>query len=816
MLKQRLVVIGNGMAGARAVEEVLARGGGEMFDIVMFGDEPYGNYNRIMLSNILSGQQSYDEIYLNPLDWYAETGITLHAGARVTEIDRFAKVVTAANGVRAPYDVLLIATGSRSFMPPIDGLHMPDGTLKPGAFGFRTIDDTNGMIAAAGPGRRAAVIGGGLLGLEAARGLQTHGCAVTVVHLSGHLMPQQLDPPGGAMLKTAMERMGITVRLNASTSQVLGAERVEGLVFKDGSTLDCDLLVVAAGIRPNSELALRCGLTVERAIVVDHQMRSVDDPDIFVVGECAQHRGIVYGLVAPLWDQARVFADQVTGRDAEAAYFGSKLATKLKVMGVELASMGLTDPREPQDEVIQFQEPAKGTYKKLIVRDGRLVGGILMGDISKAAFLMQAFDRDTKLPDERLSLLFDLGAPPQKVTLDEMPAAAQVCNCNGISKAAIGAAVAAGARSPTAVMNATRAGKGCGSCKGLVADLVAWFAGGEVEEDPSVHYYVPCIPLRKQELIAEIRARGLRSVSAVFAELAGGVEDAGSKIPLASLLNTVWPGEYEDERDARFINDRVHGNIQKDGTFSVVPEMPGGICTPEELMRIAQAAVKYQVPLVKLTGGQRIDLVGVRKEDLPGIWQDIGMPAGHAWGKSYRTCKSCIGIDYCRFGLGDSMGLAQRIERTFRALSDSPGKMKLGTAGCPRNCSEALIKDLGAIAIGEGKWEIRVGGAGGAHVRMGDLLATVDGEDAVMKVAGRFMQFYREDAKYKERTYTWVARLGIERIRAVVVEDSEGWGARFDAEIEAAIAAYRDPWKDGAAPKTANQFASRIPVEAGE
>ena len=814
MSKRKLVVVGNGMAGARAVEEVLARGGAALFDIVMFGDEPHGNYNRIMLSNILSGQQSYDEIFLNPLAWYEENGIKLHAGARVTEIDRFAKIVTAANGVREPYDVLLIATGSRSFMPPIPGLHLQDKSLKPGAFGFRTIEDTQGMVAAAGPGKRAVVVGGGLLGLEAGRGLLTHGCDVTVVHLGKHLMEAQLDTASGAMLKTAMERMGIKVLLATSTAEVLGADKVEGLLFKDGATIDCDLLVVCAGIRPNAEIGTRCGLTVERAIVVDNHMRAVDDMNIYVVGECAQHRGMVYGLVAPLWDQAKVFADHVTQRDREAAYHGSKLATKLKVMGVELASMGLTEPKEERDEIIQFQEPARGTYKKLIVRDGRLVGGILMGDISKAAFLMQAFDRDSPLPDERLSLLFDLGAPPQKITLDEMPAEAQICNCNGISKAAIGAAVAAGNKTLLAVMNATRAGKGCGSCKGLVGDVVAWFAGGTVEEDPAIHYYVPCIPMKKQELIAAIKAHDLHSVSAVFATLAGGHEDPASKIPLASLLNTIWPGEYEDERDARFINDRVHGNIQKDGTFSVVPEMAGGICTPAELMRIAQAAIKYDVPLVKMTGGQRIDLVGVRKEDLPGIWRDIGMPAGHAWGKSYRTCKSCIGIDYCRFGLGDSMGLAQRIERTFRALSDSPGKMKLGTAGCPRNCSEALIKDLGAVAVGDGTWEIVVGGAGGAHVRKADLLCTVDSEDAVMKIAGRFMQFYREDAKYKERTYTWVPRIGIERIRAVVVDDSEGWGARFDAAIEAAIAAYRDPWKDGDAPRTENQFASLIPVEA--
>jgi nitrite reductase (NADH) large subunit len=363
------------------------------------------------------------------------------------------------------------------------------------------------------------------------------------------------------------------------------------------------MVVVSAGIKPNAEVGLRAGLTVERAIVTDNHMRSVDDRNIYVIGECAQHRGRVYGLVAPLWEQARVFAEHVTGFNRNAQYHGSKLATKLKVMGVELASMGITEARDDQDETIQFSEPRKGTYKKLIVRDGRLVGGILLGDIAKAAYLMQAYDRDTRLPEERLSLLFDLGTPPQRVTLDEMQADAQICNCNGVTKGAIGACVASGRRSAKAVMDATRAGMGCGSCKSLIADLVAWYCGGEVEEDPSVHYYVPCIPLRKAELTAAIKQQGLRSVSSVFRALADGREHGASKPALASLLITIWKDEYEDERDARFINDRVHGNIQKDGTFSVVPEMPGGICTPDQLRRIADAADKYAVPLVKLTGG---------------------------------------------------------------------------------------------------------------------------------------------------------------------------------------------------------------------
>jgi nitrite reductase (NADH) large subunit len=808
------VVIGNGMAGARAVEEVLARGGAAQFEITMFGEEPYGNYNRILLSNILSGVQDSDEIYINPLSWYAENNITLHAGARVEEIDRAARAVRAGDGSVAHYDKLLIATGSRSFIPPIKGAMDENGALRPGIFGFRTIDDCTAIMESARRSPRAAVLGGGLLGLEAARGLLNHGCEVHVVHLGNQLMPAQLDAPGAKILKTAMEKMGVNIHLEKSTSEVLGAPNVTGLAFKDGSSIECDMLVIAAGIRPNAELGLRCGLTVERAIVVDNHMRSVDDTDVYVVGECAQHRGFVYGLVAPLWDQAKVFADHITGKNLAAAYHGSKLATKLKVMGVELASMGITEAQEERDEIIQFTEPAKGTYKKLIVRDGRLVGGILMGDISKAAYLMQAFDRDSKLPDERLSLLFDLGTPSEKVTLDEMPGDAQVCNCNGVSKKAIGDCIAGGKKTAKAVMGATRAGMGCGSCKGLVNELVTWFAGGELEEDPSVHYYVPCIPMAKPELTKAILDHGLRSVSAVFKALAaGGLEDAPSKPALASLLITIWKEQYEDQRDARFINDRVHGNIQKDGTFSVIPEMAGGVCTPAQLQRIADVAVKYEVPLVKVTGGQRIDLVGIPKEQLPDVWRDLDMPAGWAWGKSYRTCKSCIGDDYCRFGLGDSMGLAQKIETRFRGI-DSPGKLKLATAGCPRNCSEALIKDVGAVAIGEGRWEIYVGGAGGSHVRKGDLLCTVSSEDEVIRLTGRFMQWYRENAKYKERTYTFIERVGIERVRAVVVDDADGTAASLDAEMERSVAAAKDPWKEADAPKTENQFVSRIPMEA--
>ncbi len=634
---------------------------------------------------------------------------------------------------------------------------------------------------------------------------------VDVVHRSHHLMNQQLDPQAGAILRTTMEQMGVGVHLGKNTVAVLGDERVTGLRFADGSTLMCDMVVIAAGIKANAEIGHRCGLRVQRAILVDNQMRSMDDPDIYVVGECAQHRGHVYGLVAPLWEQAKVLADHITGKNLNAAYHGSKVATKLKVMGVEMAAMGITEPVDDRDEIVQFTEPKKGTYKKLIIRDGRLVGGILLGDISKAAYLMQAFDRNTPLPEERLTLLFDLGAPSKKVTVEEMPADMQICNCNGVSKGAIVSCIKAGKRSPKAVMEATRAGMGCGSCKTMVNEVVEWACGGEVEEDPSVHYYVPGVPLSKPDLIRACREQNLKSVSAVFQVLAGGNEDAGSKPGLASLLNTIWAHEYIHEQDARFINERVHANIQKDATFSVVPQIAGGVTTPDQLRRIADVADKYKVPMVKLTGGQRIDMLGIKKDDLPNVWRDLGMPSGHAYGKSYRTCKSCVGTEFCRFGVGDSTSLAIKIENKFKGI-DSPGKMKLATAGCPRNCSEAMVKDLGAVAVEGGKWEIYIGGAAGAHIRKGDLLCTVNSQEEVIQISARFMQYYRENAKYLERTYAFVPRIGLDKIRAIVVDDSEGIAARLDAAMEASIAAYRDPWEEAYTAARPTEFATILPV----
>ncbi len=814
--KKKLVVIGNGMAGARVVEEILKRAPNQ-FDITMFGAEPYGNYNRILLSNVLNGSQQTTEIFMNPLAWYRENNITLHAGVKATKIDRERKIVigtslkkearayavdASTDGVppiEETYDHVIIATGSRPFVPPMEGFGAP------GTFLFRTIDDCNQIANFAKRCKKAAVIGGGLLGLEAARGLLTHGVEVTVLEAAPQLMNAQLDPESGQMLKNTMESMGVKVILEKVTAKIVSENGcVIRLDFKDGSTLETDMVVVSAGIRPIAEIAAASGLTVNKAIVCDDQMRT-SDPDVFAVGECVEHRGKIYGLVDPIWEQTNVLADVITNTNPKSAYLGSKLGTKLKVMGVELASMGETKPSQPTDEVIVYREPAQGIYKKLIIRGNQIAGAILLGEIEAADTLLQMFKAGTKAPDRRADLLFGAPSGVSLLNAADLPDNAQICNCNGVSKKQIVTAIQDKACTSVAKVGAcTKAGTGCGSCKSLVAQLIEAFAG-EVGFDPAEHYYVPGVPLEKSQLVAEIKNRGLKSVSAVFRELASGKEDPGSKVGLASLLKTLWPGEYEDERDARFINDRVHANIQKDGTFSVVPRIYGGVTSPAELRRIADVADKYNVPMVKITGGQRIDLLGVKKEDLPKIWRDLGIPSGHAYTKAFRTCKSCVGTDFCRYGVGDSIALAQKIERRFQGI-ESPHKLKLATAGCPRNCSEAYVKDIGAVAIEGGMWEVYVGGAAGGSVRKGDLLCTVKTHDEVLKYMGRFMQYYREHGKYLERSYGFCERVGIEQLRKILVEDSLGICARLDDEIQKAVDAYKDPWKESELPAYPQQF----------
>jgi nitrite reductase (NADH) large subunit len=792
--KPKLVVIGNGMAGARFVEDVLAADP-DRFDITVFGDEPYGNYNRILLSNVLNGSQDAKEIFLNPLDWYGDNGVTLHAGQRVTRVDRGAKRVYAGE-LMVEYDYLVFATGSKPFVPPVPG------TSLHGVFVFRTLDDCRHIAEYAKGCKTAVVIGGGLLGLEAAKGLMTHDVKVTVVEMAPWLMSVQLDEAGGKVLGQTIERMGITALTGANTTELIGHTQVTGVRFADGSEVQADMVVISAGIRANSDLAKECGLTVERGIVIDDQMRT-DDPAVFAVGECAQHRGVVYGLVAPIWEQTKVLAKVLTAVDATATYTGSKIATKLKVMGVELASMGRIADVQPTDEVVQFSEPARRVYWKVIVRDGKVNAACLLGDLGPADDLMTMFHAGTPVPERRLELFFTANSDQKESSLADLPDSHQICDCNGVSKKTVCDAIKAGKCTVPAVGKATRAGTGCGSCKKLVKGLIEAVAGG-VKADPSESWYVPAVPLDKPTLVAEVKARGLKSVSAVLRELGTG-DDEKSRNGLASMLKGLWGSEYVDERDSRFINDRVHANIQKDGTFSVIPRTYGGVTTADDLIRIGQVAKKYKVPMVKYTGGQRIDLLGVKKDDLPKVWADLGMPSGYAYTKALRTVKTCVGSEFCRYGTNDSTGLGIDLEKRFQGF-EFPAKVKLGVSGCPRNCAESTVKDVGVVATEGGEWEVSVGGAAGAHVRKTDVLCRVKTKAEALRVIGRFLIYYRDNAKWLERTYDFVPRVGIEKLRQIIAEDSLGIGDQLDAEVEKTIAAYVDPWLERDTPAFAGQF----------
>ena len=545
--KQKLVVIGNGMAGARFVEEMVALGGQQSYDITVIGEEECGNYNRILLSGVLSGSHHPDDIFINPVEWYAAHGVELHTGVRVIGIDRKGKMAYGAGGLLMPYDKLVIATGSSPFVPPMDGLITDDGAYRKGAFVFRTLEDCKEIIDyAAGGARSAAIIGGGLLGLEAARGLANRGMDVHVVHLMPWLMDQQLDPQSGELLMQSLEESGVRFYLEKLTTAVLGEDCVTGIEFKDGTTLDCDMLVISAGIRPNVDLARMAGLHVRRGILVNDGLTCRNDQDIYAIGECAEHRSQVYGLVGPLWDQARVLAERLSGSNAEAAYAGSRVATKLKVMDVELAVAGDKDALTEDDEVVTYVEPNRHVYKKVIVRDGKVAGAILLGDGAAAPRILQAFDRQELLPENRSELLFPLAAEAgPTMNVADMPDAARICDCNGVTKGRILAAAEQGCGSLKAVCDATRAGSGCGSCKPQVQAVLDLIAGPKEIDAPPADYYVPSIALTRPELIGAIKAMGLKSVPATLAALSGNRSDPSADLRLASLLQTVWGDDWD-------------------------------------------------------------------------------------------------------------------------------------------------------------------------------------------------------------------------------------------------------------------------------
>ena len=796
---KRLVVVGNGMAGMACVEQILAYGAA--FDITVFGDETHVNYNRVLLSSVLAGEKPDDDIVINPIEWYQRHGIGLRLGVRIIDVDPVAKTVTGNDGSVTAYDTLLLATGSRAWLPPVDGID------KDGVFVFRTLDDTRELLSRSGPGVKAVVIGGGLLGLEAARGLQVRGCDVTVVHLSATLMERQLDETGGEYLTIAMEALGVQVMLGRSTSSILGDERVEGVAFVDGTKIEADLVVVAAGIRPNVELGRKAGLTVNRGIVVNDHMET-SRPDIFAVGECVEHNGTCYGLVAPLFEQGKVLAATLTGNKGP-VYSGTISAAKLKVMGVDVFSAG--DWAEADGtEVVRYEDPALGIYKRLTLKDGRLTGLILVGDTSDNHRYMDWLRTGADLTAQRRHLLFPPPAADAGNDVAAMPDTATICGCVGVTKGAIISAIHdRGVNTLSQLKETTRASTGCGSCTALCQDLLRAVAPEFEEEAKTV--LCGCVPFAEDKLREILRSQRLRSVQDVLEIYGNGQGCEVCKPALSYMLDMLWCGDHDEDRSARFINDRVHANIQKDGTFSVIPRIRGGVTSPAELRRIADVADKYKVPMVKITGSQRIDLLGVKKADLPLVWADLGMPSGQGYTKGVRMVKTCVGTEFCRFGTQDLTAAGIEMERRFEQLF-TPHKVKMATVGCPRNCAEATVKDIGLIGQ-EGGWQVVVGGAAGKSVRKADLLTTVETTEQALEASELFFQYYRENANYLERTYDFVERLGIEKVRKDTVYAPEPARHALLDRFRKSKARAKDAWLEGETPIHPTQFIPLQPVD---
>ncbi len=809
MQREKLVLIGNGMAGVRTLEELLKLEP-EMYAITVFGDEPHPNYNRIMLSPVLAGEKSFDDIILNSPEWYAEHNITLHTGSPVVSIDRQARKVITADGTEAEYDRLLLATGSSSFILPVPG-HDLDGVI-----GFRTIADVDAMLAAAGSHKNAVVIGGGLLGLEAAVGLLNQGMAVTVIHLPDVLMERQLDEESAKMLQSELEGRGLNIITGANTECLVGEGRVQALRLKDGREIPADLVVMAVGIRPNIQLAKESGLHCERGIVVDDTLLTYD-PAIYAVGECVQHRGNVYGLVAPLFEQGKVCANHLA-RHGIGHYEGTTLATRLKVTGIELFSAGNFTGGEGTESIV-MKDPARGVYKKLVIRDEKIEGCVLYGDTVDGAWYFELLRNGSDISAHRDQLMFgrthlsDAGHGGEN-TADHMADSAQVCDCNGVCKGDIVNAVREkGLFTLDEVKKHTKAGASCGGCTGLVEQILAATVGGEYVA-PDKKPLCACTDYTHDEVIKAVKEQRLTNREQAMSALDWHTPDGcpTCRPALNYYMLASWPAEAVDDPSSRFINERTHANIQKDRSYTVVPRIWGGVTTPAELRAIADAAEKYDVPMVKITGGQRIDLVGVKKEQLPEMWADLnaaGLVSGHAYGKALRTVKTCIGSQFCRFGTQDAIQMGIDLEKMTWA-SWTPHKYKMAVSGCPRNCAEATIKDFGVVGI-DGAWELHVGGNGGLKVRVTDMLCRVTSDAEVLEYAGAFMQLYRENARYLERTAPWVERVGLPYVKQHIVEDAAGRQALYARFLESQRIGQKDPWAEHTKPEHRLEF---VPMKA--
>ncbi|GMT41499.1 MAG: nitrite reductase large subunit [bacterium] len=795
MIKEKLVLIGNGMAGVRALEELLEMAP-DMYDITIFGDEPCGNYNRIMLSQVLAGKKDIDEIMLNKEDWYKDKGITLFTDSKVIRIDRKQRCVTAADGTEASYDRLLLATGSNPILIPVPGTNLP------GVVTFRNIHDVECMLEASHSYNQAVVIGGGLLGLETANGLLKQGMDVTVIHLADNLMDYQLDAPAAALLKRFLEERGLSFEMASCTKAILGSERVTAVQLSDDREIPADLVVIATGIRPNIELAKNSGLHCEQGIVVNDSLQTFD-PRIYAVGECVQHRGQSYGLVAPLFDQAKVAANHLA-RLGFMRYTGSITSTKLKVNGIDLFSAGDFSDDENSEEIV-LQDTTRGVYKKIVINNNRIKGVVMYGDTLDGSWYFQMMRDGIEVTNMREQLLFGqahLGDSGHDgiMQVTDMADNTEICGCNGVTKGDIVNSISEkGLFTLDEVRAYTKASASCGSCTGLVESLLASTVGEGYEQTPYKKALCGCTTYTHDGVRQAIREHHLKTIPAAMHFMEWNSTDGCNhcRPALNYYLLCAWPGEYQDDPRSRHINERVHANIQKDGSFAVIPRFWGGLTSADQLRAMADVADKYKIPAIKITGGQRIALAGIAKETLPRVWRDLneaGFVSGHAYGKALRSVKTCVGDLLCSYGIRDSIPLGIELEKMAWG-SWTPNKLKVGVSGCPRNCAEATIKDLGLVAVESG-WEIHVGGNGGAKVRIADFMIRVPTSEEAMEYCAAFIQLYREEGHYAERTAQWIERMGLSYVKKRLLENEQERKALAERFHYSQQFAQVDPWKE--------------------
>ena len=784
-----VVVVGNGMVSHRFCEKLDQLGGSERYRVIVIGEERRVAYDRVQLSAFFNGKTAEDLALADPA-WYAQRGFELRLGERVSSIDREGSCIRTEAGDRVQYDKLVLATGSYPFVPPLPGVD------REGVFVYRTIEDLEAIAAYGAKSKRAAVIGGGLLGLEAAKAVLDMGLETHVVEFASRLMPRQLDDVGGALLRDSIESLGVKVEVDARTKGIYGEGAVAGLQFDNGDELPVEMVVISAGIRPRDELAQECGLDVgdRGGIAVDDALKT-SDPTVFAIGECALHDGMIYGLVAPGYAMADAVANQLMGR--EGRFTGMDLSSKLKLMGIDVASFGDPFSGGSEAKIVAFEDRVAATYQKLVLSpDGkRLLGGMLVGDASAYSMLLAKFRSADELPERPAELLFG-PASTAAGGAEALPDSAQICSCNDVSKAEICHAIREGSLStPGQVKACTRAGSGCGGCTPMVEQLLKLELkkSGRVVDNTICEHF----PYSRSELFEIVKIRKIRTFQELVLSVGKGAGCEVCKPSAASIFASVWNEPIVDHATIQDTNDRFLANIQRGGTYSVIPRVPGGEITPEKLIVLGDVARRYDL-YCKITGGQRIDLLGARVEQLPDIWKelvDAGFESGHAYGKALRTVKSCVGSSWCRFGVQDSTGFAIRIEERYRGIR-SPHKVKMAVSGCVRECAEAQSKDVGIIATEDG-WNLYVCGNGGANPRHADLIATGIDDETAIRLIDRFFMYYIHTADRLQRTARWLEAMegGIDYLKGVIVEDSLGIAEQLEKDMGNLVSGYACEWK---------------------